>query len=105
MVYSPRKKRRRRRRKKRESWVARGKVPVVRVPPKKFLTPREISRLCGVHYNTVLEWCKKGHLPFIRLMGGQYVIRTRDFVDFARGKLLVRVEFEGAGEGAGEGEV
>lgn len=42
------------------------------------VSPSQLARFWGVHYETVLRDIRKGALPAFRLPGGQIRIRTRD---------------------------
>ena len=49
----------------------------------KYLTARQASIICGVHYNTLLEWIKKGKLPAEKFTKS-YFIRELDIPTYLR---------------------
>jgi PAS domain S-box-containing protein/excisionase family DNA binding protein len=49
---------------------------------KRFYTTTEVSRICGVHFNTVKKWVDAGELPARRTPGGLRRISPADLARF-----------------------
>ena len=41
--------------------------------PIKYVSARKFAELCGVHYNTVLNWIHNGLIPFLPRPGGYLI--------------------------------
>jgi len=58
---------------------------IVKIMSHQTLTTGEISKLCGVHFRTVIRWIEKGYLKAYKLPGrGDNRVAVPDFLDFLR---------------------
>ena len=63
-----------------ESWIKEARK-------KKVWKPKEIARLFGIHYNTVLSWIKYGKLKALVITDGRfpyYRVHQEDLIEFIK---------------------
>jgi hypothetical protein len=46
-----------------------------------YISPRDAQRIYGVNRFTIIRWCQRNQLPFVRLGNGHLMIQRADLED------------------------